>query len=227
MNILSLFSGTKSITKELTEHNVISVDIDNTFSPTHNVDIMKFNYKQYDKDYFNIIFASPVCVWYSHLQYGWLNRERKVDGIKMLFTREILEKKMKESDKLVDKVYEIIEYFNVPYFIENPYTSRLKDRKCMKAPYQNSCSYCKYDFPYQKRTIIFSNMKLSLLNCKKDCGKMLGNLHYNNIGKSKNSTRYAKLKQKGIKNYGKTFNLHERWRIPPKLIRHIIKLINS
>ncbi len=218
MKILSLFSGTKSITKELKEHEVISVDMDNTFSPTHHVDIMKFDYKKYDPNFFGAVWASPPCVWYSQLQYGWLNRVRNVNGVKKKFTREVMEEQMQNSDKLVEKVFEIIKYFNAPYFMENPYTSRLKKREVMIAPFKNVCSYCKYDFPYQKRTIIYSNKKLSLFDCKRDCGKIVNGLHTNNIG----STR-CRLKMRAIdgEKYGKCYNQHQRWRVPPKLIRHI------
>ena len=46
MKALDLFSGTGSWKKEFEKNNyeVVSVDISNKFKPTHNVDILKFDY---------------------------------------------------------------------------------------------------------------------------------------------------------------------------------------
>ena len=69
MNILELFCGTKSIGKccDKLGWNSISVDIEKKFNPTHLCSIMDFDYKQYPKDYFSIIWGSPPCTEYSKL----------------------------------------------------------------------------------------------------------------------------------------------------------------
>ena len=73
MKVLELFSGTHSVGKVLEKegHEVISVDINDykgKFGPlTHKVDIMKFDYKQYKPGEFEIIWASPPCIYYSTL----------------------------------------------------------------------------------------------------------------------------------------------------------------
>ena len=109
--VLELFSGTGSIGKCCKElgWESISVDLESKFNPTHLCDIMDFNYKQYSPDYFDIVWASPPCTEYSHLQNTFLGRNKK--GI--IFTKEIWEDNMKEADKIVLKTLEIINYFKV------------------------------------------------------------------------------------------------------------------
>ena len=68
MNSLELFSGTQSVGKILKEkgYNVISVDITDykgKHIPTHKCDILEFDYKQYPVGHFDIIHASPPCIY--------------------------------------------------------------------------------------------------------------------------------------------------------------------
>ena len=92
MNVLELFSGTKSIGKccDKLGWNSISVDMEKKFNPTHLCNIMDFDYKQYDKDYFSIVWASPPCVEYSRLQNCFINRMRKIYHIMMLIIVNIV-----------------------------------------------------------------------------------------------------------------------------------------
>ena len=124
MNILELFSGTHSIGKVFAGENIISVDLDSKFNPTHLVDILTFDYKQYPADYFNYIHASPPCILYSQSQLSWYNRNKRhnITGEMVLWTKELHQECITESDKLVLKVLEILEYFKPKYWtIENPY----------------------------------------------------------------------------------------------------------
>jgi hypothetical protein len=62
-------------------------------------------------------------------------------------------KDMDEADKLILKTFEIINYFD-PYlwFVENPQTGKLKDRKIMKNIPFYDVSYCMYsDWGYEKK----------------------------------------------------------------------------
>jgi len=212
MNVLELFSGTGSVGKvcENIGLNVVSVDL--IHKSTHTTDIMNFNYKQYPRDFFSMIWASPPCQYYSHLQYSRLN---KVDKKGVKFTYEVWENHMKNSDKLVLKTLEIINYFNPElWFMENPQTGRLKERDIMKdIPYYD-VDYCKYsDWGYRKRTRIWTNKKdWKNLLCKCDCGYTIGKKHINNLGNGEQSK---------ITN-GKKYTLMERYRIPSKLIYSLI-----
>ena len=167
MNVLELFCGTKSVGKccEMLGWNAVSVDLEKKFNPTHVCDVMDFDYKQYPKDYFDIVWASPPCTEYSRLLCTFLGRQMKGE----LYTKEIMKKNMNESDKLVLKSLEIIEYFNPHlWFLENPQTGRLKEREIMKDIPFYDVSYCMYsDWGYEKKTRIWTNKKdfNNLLKC--------------------------------------------------------------
>lgn len=174
IKVLELFCGTKSIGKCCNElgWESISVDLESKFNPTHLCDIMDFNYKQYSPDYFDIVWASPPCTEYSHLQNCWINRMRKGE----IFTKEIWENNMKEADKIVLKTLEIINYFNPEYyFIENPQTGKMKEREIMKDIPFYDVDYCKYSlWGYKKRTRIWTNKKnWNNLLCNNDCDNMI------------------------------------------------------
>jgi len=174
MKVLELFSGTGSVGKvcKKLDYEVVSVDM--ILPADHQVDIMEFNYKQYDKNEFDIIWGSPPCTNYSKLQDCWLGRMRKGE----IYTKEIQEKEMNEDDKLVLKTLEIIDYFNCKYwFIENPASSKMKDRPFMKDKPFYLVDYCMYsDWGYKKRTRIWTNKKdfvPKLCDGKGTCGNMI------------------------------------------------------
>jgi hypothetical protein len=64
--VLVLFSGTKSVTRSLhkyfpTEYDAVSVDLDPTHHPTHNVNILEWDYTSvYKKGDFDYIWARYV-----------------------------------------------------------------------------------------------------------------------------------------------------------------------
>jgi len=174
IKVLELFSGTKSIGKVCDQLGWESVSVDLLLPADHQVDIMDFDYKQYPKDYFDIVWASPPCTSYSRLQCAWIGRERQGK----IFTKEDIEKMMIEADKMVLKALEIIEYFNPEYwFLENPQTGRLKDRDFMKDIPFYDVSYCMYsDWGYEKKTRIWTNKKdFNNKICDKSgsCGNMI------------------------------------------------------
>ena len=176
MNVLELFSGTHSVGKVCEELGWHVVSVDNELPATHEIDILHFNYKQYPKDYFSIIWASPPCTYYSNLQNCWLGRKKK--GMTEIFTKEKLEEQRKESDKLILKTFEIIEYFKPELWcLENPQKGTLKNREIMKGVPYYDVSYCMYsDWGYEKRTRIWTNKKnFNNLLCDKSgaCGNMI------------------------------------------------------
>ena len=179
---------------------------------------MDFDYKQYPKDYFSIVWASPPCTNYSVLQNCNLGRMRK--GV--LYTKEIQEKEMLEDDKLVLKALEIIEYFNPHYwFIENPASSRMKDRSYMKDLNNYVVDYCMYsDWGYKKSTRIWTNrsdFKPKRCDGKGTCGNMIINKHKKNAMDGLQKAKHKLQAQNdGVRTKGTT--QAERYRIPPDLI---------
>ena len=209
MKVLELFSGTGSVGKCCKELGWDVVSVDMIFNATHKCDIMEFDYKQYNKNEFDIVWASPPCTNYSKLQDCWIGRMRKGK----LYTKEVQQEEMNEDDKLVLKTFEIINYFNPEYwFIENPASSKMKDRPFMKDKNNYVVDYCMYsDWGYRKRTRIWTNrkdFKPKLCDGKGNCGNMVDKLHKTNLG---NTERIKKVN-------GKRHNQHERYRIPEDLI---------
>jgi len=176
MFLLELFSGTHSVKNALKDnYTTISLDFNiykNVEPPTHNINILDFDYKQYDKDKFDVIWASPPCINYSILQNCWIGRMKK-EG---LFTKQIQEENMKKTDIIVKKVLEIIDYFKPRlWFIENPQTGNLKNREFMKKLNYYDVDYCRYsNWGYRKRTRIWTNRKnFNNLLCNKNCDNMI------------------------------------------------------
>ena len=233
MNVLELFSGTGSVGKCCKQLGWDVVSVDLLLPADHEVDILDFDYKQYPKDYFSIVWASPPCTYYSPLQNCWIGRKKK-DGITL--TRELLEEQRKESDKLIKKTLEIIDYFNPElYFMENPQKGQLKDREVVKdLPYYD-ISYCMYcDWGYEKKTRIWTNKKdWNNLICDKSgaCGNMIDNHHKINvskevhtIGEKKKKYTQHKLTADGGYDKRKKNPIHngtnklDRYRVPENLI---------
>ena len=143
MRCLDLFCGTKSFTKVAMDagYEVDSLDILEKFEPTFCIDLMNWDYKQYEPNRYHIIWASPNCKDYSSLNF--LAKK---------------EKDLTESNNLVQRVLDIIDYFKPKYwYLENPQTGKLKNQSFMESLPFNDVDYCKYGFDYRKRTRIWNN----------------------------------------------------------------------
>ena len=234
-NCLELFSGTGSfgkVAKEL-DYNVVSLDL--ILKADIQINIMDWDYKSYPKNSFDIIWASPPCTAYSQLKKCWYNRKLK-DGT--IYSKELHEDEMNQSDHIIKRTLDIINYFNpLIWFIENP-LSTLKDRQIMKNIPYYICDYCKYsDWGYKKRTCIWTNKEeWTALKCNNDCENMINldnqKLHRERMGTSKTikdedkiircNTKELREKYKDYTNLQK-YGLHgttleQRYRVPPKLI---------
>jgi len=242
MNVLELFSGTGSVKKACHSIGWESVSVDMLLPADHQCDIMQFDYKQYPKDYFQLIWASPPCTQYSNLQSCWIGRMRKGK----MYTREVQEQEMNEADKLVIKTLEIIEYFNPHlWFIENPQTGKLKSRDIMKDIPFYDVDYCMYsDFGYQKRTRVWTNKKDFIPKlCDKSgaCGNMIdtkqkNKIHRSRMGTSKTiiddgnivrvNTNKLRIKYKNYENLNNKLNSPlsqlDRYRVPQDLILSLL-----
>jgi len=175
VKVLELFSGTGSVKKCCDKLGWDSISVDMILPADHQCDIMDFDYKQYDKNEFDIVWASPPCTNYSQLKKCWYGRKLK-DGT--IYSKEQNIKEQDEADKLVLKSLEIINYFNPQYwFMENPQTGNLKNREIMKDIPFYDVDYCMYsNWGYKKRTRIWTNKEdwqNKLCDGSGSCGNMI------------------------------------------------------
>lgn len=157
MRILELFSGTGSFGKsfEGVSCEIVSVDIVKKFNPVVCADLLTWDYRVYPVGHFDIIWASPPCNTFSRLNQ----------------TPRKLEMREKIGRPLLHRTLEIIRYFNPKYWvIENPDSGDMKKEECMKDLHYAVADYCKYGFPYRKRTRFWNNMEeWKPKMCKCDC----------------------------------------------------------
>ena len=199
MKVLELFSGTRSVGKICDELGWETISVDMILPATHQCDIMDFDYKQYPKDTFDIVWASPPCTEYSAMNYCRPEKIPDIEG----------------ANKIVSKTLEIIDYFNPKhYLIENPQTGTLKNQDFMKKFNFYDVDYCKYGHPIRKRTRIWTNLVgFDPRICKRDCDSLQSD------GKH---LSFSRMNIKGVN------RLHLRYQIPPELIRDLfIEIISN
>jgi len=236
--LLELFSGTHSIGKIAEQRGYEVVSLDRDLPATIKIDIMKWDYKKdYPVGYFDIITASPVCLWWSNLRKCWIGRKIKAHG-DTIITKEILEEDIENFGKpMVDKVREILEYFKPKYYwIENPQTGLMKNY-ITDLPFHD-VDYCQYsDWGYKKKTRFWTNIKINPKTCDiKNCSNVEEGRHKKNLAtvrvidelgnKILVNTKALRLKHKKLlissKNKTQGTSKHDRYRIPPNLIEDLL-----
>ena len=194
LNLLELFKGTGSVGKVAKkDFNVISLDLDPISTPDIETDILKWDYKKFYEDTKFL----PNFIWASppcntFSKLAYPLKERNTE------TAEPLSERAKLGSQILHKTLEIIDYFkklnpNLLFVIENPIGMMRKDKKIKKLML-NTTYYCLYEDKRQKHTDFFSNFDLDLEKPRKCPNKTV-----------------------------KVVNLplNERYKIPPKLIKHI------
>ena len=239
MKILVLFSGTGSIEKPFEDeeiHEIRGVDLDNTFKPYYNVDILEWKYKKELKKWRpDYVHSSPVCKHFSKLKQ--INESSR---------------DLEEGFSLVDKTLEIIDYCitlnkNVKWTIENPKNRFMRKKLFMLQ--MITTSYCMYGFPYQKDTDFwFGGFNLILKpKCRggknKDCESRkkygchqvrLGLSHNKDVGtyKRTNSNQIGDVEYfKGLREQDESLKKYSdtyfRYRIPYGLCYDIMMCVTS
>ena len=210
MRVLELFCGTGSVGKvcEKKGWEVISVDCNNKCNPTYCCDIQDFDYKQFPNNYFDIIWASPPCQYFSLCRSSWIGKYVKKHNC--ILTKEQLDLDLvNEGLPPLNKTLEIIDYLKPKYwFIENPQTGRMKhyigdDKKYIDV------DYCRFGFNYKKRTRIWNNSeKLENQLCygKNKCNSMTDGRHNLCVGQ------------------GCSMSLKDKYRIPENLIYYLLEI---
>lgn len=167
--VLDLFSGSGSFSDYCRRRprkfpRVITLDSNPKFKADIVVDILKWNYKAWPKDSFDIIWSSPPCTEFSIA--------------KTVGTRNIA-----LADQIVKKTIQIISHFKPKFwFIENPSTGYLKNRPYMQGvPFYDVC-YCQYGYDYKKPTRIWTNLEhFKALYCHNNCPKKQNGRHTTNL----------------------------------------------
>ena len=121
---------------------------------------MTWDYKIYPPHHFKLITSSPVCLWWSKLRRIFKGRQCKTIHPTDVITEEHIQKDIDiYGIPMVDKVREIIAYFEPKYYIiEKPQTGRMKEY-IQDLPYYD-VDYCKYsDWGYRKRTRFWTNIE--------------------------------------------------------------------
>ena len=152
MQMLELFSGTKSVSRvfESQGWECVSLDLKNASIETN---ILDWDYTQFPPGYFDFVWASPPCTEYSIAKSTGV---RKID----------------EANKIVLRTLEIIEYLKPKHWVlENPQTGYLKKQEFMLGLGFVDVDYCKYGFDYRKRTRLWNNIEgfVPRALCRGDC----------------------------------------------------------
>jgi hypothetical protein len=241
MKVLELFSGTGSVGKIAKEFGweVISLDLKNADIETN---ILDWDYKIYQPEEFDIIWASPPCDTFSNLRKSWIGRKLKCHHGEVC-TKELIQNDIDTIGlPILRKTEEIIDYLKPKYyFIENPQTGQMKDY--ITKPFYD-VDYCKYaDWGYKKRTRVWTNLKgFTPKLCKKDCGQLIEGIHRVNFGDNKtimDGDKRIKIKSKETRDKYKDFGdirtclqggantKNDRYRIPPALITELFQLCTN
>ena len=233
LKLLELFSGTHSIGKTAIkrDYKITSLDMDlpaksKIYDYTSNnhikIDIMNWDYKSdYSPGDFDIITASPVCLWWSSLRLCNITKKMRNGKWKnQILTREMIESDIiTEGIPMVDKLLEILDYFKPKYWwIENPKTGRMKEYINELIPYVD-IDYCQYGFDYKKSTRFWTNINIEAKCCHKGCKKMV---KYISKKTGKTSNRHLSSNDGGTKGYKSTTTTTMRYRIPEELINDLL-----
>jgi hypothetical protein len=216
MKVLELFCGTKSFTKliEPYANEIITLDFCKKYNPTICCDILEWDYTQYPRGYFDFIWASPNC------------KEWSIANCKPVNERI---EKIENSRQIVKRTLDIISYFNPTYYVlENPQTGRLKNEPMMDNIPFVDLDYCKYGYPYRKRTRFWTNIEWTPKPlCLKRNGYCKGkNDQIELLGKYSHPSGFGR-EAKHYKNSGQTYikSYNQRISIPPSVVQEIINCI--
>jgi hypothetical protein len=226
MRLLELFSGTHSVGKVAKTKGYEVVSLDMILPADIKADIMNWDYKVYPVGHFDLITASPVCLWWSKLRRCNIGKKLKAyNGA--VATKEMMDEDIEKFGKpMVDRVLEIIDYFKPKYWwIENPQTGKMKEY--LKKRYVDA-DYCMYsNWGYKKRTRFWTNIEFVPLLCENNCDNMVNGKHSKSAGgigfvivdgkRIIVNTKKLREKYKGVKS-GPSTTKHDRYRIPPLLI---------
>lgn len=161
--LLELFCGNKCVGKvfEANGYEVVSLDFNKKFNPTHAEDILTWDYKQYPSNYFSVIWSSPDCTTFSLACNGKYRNRKNIYGKE----GEYLDKALK-ANQMILRLIEILKYFKCDaWFIENPrallyHFPPLQEFIKEVNGYNTTAYYGNYNWGFPKPTHIWSNLPL-------------------------------------------------------------------
>ncbi len=202
MYYLDLCSGSKSMKDFKSDWDYISLDIEEKYSPDICINILEWDYKKYFKEKGNFpefIWFSPPCNEYSILNSARPEKTPDIIG----------------ANKIVEKGLEIINFVNCPFVIENPQTGTLKKQGILDHINYADVDYCRFGFPYRKRTRLWNNLGFTGKLCdKKTCPFIKNGRHEYSIGNSTYKTNVKEIGQKKTR-------LQQRYAVPEPLLKEI------
>lgn len=231
MKVLDLFSGTQSVRKALDlmniEYEYYGIDI---YSPEEENIILDLSQDDIVNKVIEVlpsgwmpdfIWASPVCnkfsismgvkggtVYFEKTKNGLIPREN-MDVLKdtswKSISKDSIDFETSLHISLVKNMSKILDYYNVDFVIENPYTSYIE---FFLPPLiiKNKVSYCRYGFPYRKDTAIYSNVMLNLKTCNHET-------HEQDVW--------------NFRDKKKPKSCQERSQVPPQLIKDILNIFRK
>ena len=202
---LDLCSGSKSMKSFNEEMRYVSLDVERKYDPDICISILDWDYVKYfeENDKPSFIWFSPPCNEYSALNNAMPNKIPDIEG----------------SNALVRRGLEIIKYVGCPFVIENPQTGTLKKQGILDHIEYTDVDYCRYGFPYRKRTRLWNNIKIEEKLCvKKECPFVKNGRHLYSIG---NSSYKTNVKEIGTKRS----RLEQRYSVPEKLLTEIKNIV--
>ena len=202
---LDLCSGSQSMKNFNNNLKYISLDIEAKYEPHILINLLEWDYKKYFKKNGkpDFIWFSPPCNEYSVLNFARPDKIPDIEG----------------SNKIVKKGLEIINFVNCPFVIENPQTGSLKNQNILNEIPFTDVDYCRYGFPYRKRTRLWNNINLKGKKCiKKECPFIVNGRHIYSIGNSKYKTNVKEIGNKKSR-------LEQRYAVPEPLLNEIKNLV--
>ena len=188
--LLELFSGTGSIGRAFLEQgwDVFAVDLNPKAAADLHIDVLELTPAML-LAHIDAIWASPPCTHYSRAR------------TKAKTSRDLI-----GSDKLVQKVLNLVAHYGVSFFLENPHSGLLKEREVVQGIPMQVVDYCRYGTAYRKRTAIWTNTAWQPARplCNRDCA-------------SSNGVRHTTMAQQGGGHGGSRHSQNELYAIPAEL----------
>ncbi len=160
LSVLSIFDNSSSIKNEFIKQGCKAHSLD--ISPGHNgsvvdyvCDILEFDYKKIDKNYYNFLFIALPCDVYS-IASGGKHFKNNIP---------VTCKSIKAINILV-KIFQITKYFDCNYLIENP-SGGLVNNSFFKNFFNleiTRITFGSFGYPTQKKTDLFHNFNMLFIS---------------------------------------------------------------